>query len=221
MIAAPGTGSFRHDLTVILARGASRRMGRPKGLLSLPGGDQPLVRIIADLYRGRAPVVVVTLEILAEEYRRALEGMAQVTVLGHPSGGETALSVWEGWHGFKAREPVSHVWAHPVDMPQVAPGTLDRLLALSTERPEALVRPEFGGQPGHPVVIPVSWLRGLAPGSRALSGPFRDVIAGQQAAEGSLPVMTCRCDDPGTVRDFDSPRDLDPRWEGNEDDVQG
>ncbi len=208
MSGSPGSGAGRHELAVILARGDSRRMGRPKGLLNLPDSDEPLVGTIAELYRNRCPVVVVTLDSLAGAYEQALVGRDGVRVMGRPPGGETALSVWWGWQGYADKEQVTHVWAHPVDLPLVSPATLDLLLAQSLVRPEALIRPVVNDGPGHPVVIPAGLLAELTPGSRDLQGPFRDFIAGLQARNPGPPVIMVACEDRGTIMDFDTPGDL-------------
>ncbi len=208
MSGVPGSGTRRRELAVVLARGASRRMGRPKGLLNLPEKDEPLVRVIAGLYRHRCPVVVVTLDPLVGAYEEALAGLEHARVMGCLSGGETALSVWYGWQGFEHREQVTHVWAHPVDLPLVSPATLDLLLAQSMARPEALIRPLVGDNPGHPVVIPVCLLAELTSGSVHLEGPFRDFIARLQVRIPGPPVIMVHCEDRGTVMDIDTPGDL-------------
>ncbi len=198
----------RSDLAVILARGKSARMGRSKGLICLEKDGAPLVRIIAEMYVTRSPVIVVVGQREQSLYEQALTELSEVMVVGCETGADTALSVWLGWQAGVNQGYVSHLWAHPVDLPLVKSSTLDSLAECSSRFPGALVRPVFGAAPGHPVVIPAFLLQEIQPGSTALAGPFRDFIRQRRGQSSPLTVKELECEDSGTVFDFDTPGDL-------------
>ena len=198
----------RRDWLVILARGESRRMGRPKGLLPVPGrGGESFVATIAASYRdlGFAGCVV-TLPALVRRYDDALAGWPGLTVVGADGGGDTARTVWHGWQAAPA--PVTHLWAHPVDVPLVRPETLSALAEASGRQPLRPIRPSWRGSPGHPVIVPTA---GLAVGLAALW--WQDLamkeFLGRAAAAGlCAPITELPLMDPGAGRDFDTPDDL-------------
>ncbi|MGD9546935.1 MAG: NTP transferase domain-containing protein [Candidatus Krumholzibacteriia bacterium] len=189
----------RNDLAVILARGRSLRMGRPKGLLTVPGTHEPFVARIADLYAGWADVLVVALAGSAEDYRAVLAGRSNVRVLGEAGGDDTARTLCLAWSG-RTGDP-QRVWAHPVDLPLVRPVTLERLNEAAALRPERAHRPVWQGEPGHPVVIPAALVAALAGACDYHPGPAGAFLGGR--------CGLVEVDDPGVARDFDSPEDLE------------
>ncbi|MFH2053962.1 MAG: NTP transferase domain-containing protein [bacterium] len=189
----------RDDLAVIMARGRSLRMGRPKGLLRVPGTDESFVARIADLYAGWADVLVVALAGSAEDYRAALAGRSPVQVLGEAGGDDTARTLCLAWAG--RRGDPARVWAHPVDLPLVRPVTLERLSEAAAQAPDRAHRPVWNGVPGHPVVIPAALVATLAGEGDYHRGPAGVFLGGR--------CGLVEVDDPGVARDFDSPGDLD------------
>ncbi len=198
----------RTDLVVIMARGASRRMGQAKGLLSDPATDDvPFVAAIAGRYAqlGLTGVVVTTPDLVAS-HAEALHNISAFAVVGAPGGGDTALTLWQAWESTGRR--ATHLWAHPVDLPLVTEMSLRRLLAHASQHPTRLVRPVWRQRPGHPVIMPASVLNAMQRRDDWRVAPMREVIAMlcQMAHIGEPVLMPVA--DPGVVTDFDCPADL-------------
>ena len=198
--------SARGDQGVILARGESRRMGRPKGLCpsGLPG--RSCLQAVADLYAAVGwPLAVVTTAPLAELYRPLLAGGPPVLWITRAAGGDTALSVVAALEVLGGT--ATHLWLHPVDLPQVAPGTLARLAAASRQAPGSVLVPEHAGVPGHPVVLPTAPFLALC-GARP-DGPMRPLLLAAARGEGTAraPLRNVPVADPGVIADRDTPGD--------------
>ncbi len=189
----------RRDEALILARGDSVRMGRPKGLCVAADDPRPLVVRIADahLEAGR-PVTVVTQEDLKASYAEVL-GARPVRWATPPPGEGTARSALAGL--YDAADRATHLWLHPVDVPRVAPDTMAALADASRAQPEAVIVPEHEGAPGHPVVAPTRPAGDLWPPDAP--GSMRDLL---RSGRWTLHVLPC--DDPGTTDDLDTPADL-------------
>lgn len=171
---------------VILAAGASTRMGRPK--LHLPFALSTILGTTVDT---------------------ALRAGCRVIVVGRPGDGSlAALSsdrVLVAWNPCPDEGMISTLWAGleyvlaerfffvPGDMPLVSPATWKLLLATRSDGP---VIPTFRGRRGHPVLMPSS----LIPAILALeAGLTLKVLI---AASGPVLVETC---DEGVVTDIDDP----------------
>ncbi len=198
----------RRDFVVIMARGQSLRMGRPKGLVRLAALDGGMmVQAVMDLYSsGQMRGVVLTTEGLVAAYEAVLPRESGFTVVGVAAGGETAQTLW--YAARSAPEQTTHLWMHPVDLPLVAPETVVLLRRLSAERPAVVVRPMHEGVPGHPVIVPVSGMPaleaiGLGAEGSAASAMAAAVSLGRLDEPALLPVA-----DQGVVMDFDCPADL-------------
>ncbi len=197
------------EFVVILARGASSRMGRPKGLLSSARTHgKTFLETIADRYAelGLSGVVVTTPD-LVPSHTEALATLPQFRVVGCAAGGETGRTLWHGWQA--ASEETTHLWAHPVDLPLVTLLTLQHLQSLAAVYAARVVRPSYLGIPGHPVIIPVSLMNGLVPPDIWRQAPMREVIA-MAGKMGHIeePVLML-AEDSGVVTDFDCPADID------------
>jgi molybdenum cofactor cytidylyltransferase len=92
-------------------------------------------------------------------------------------------------------------WLWPVDHPEVEARTLRTLIAALGSH--AAARPVFDGRRGHPPLITRALFAQLADCSK-LDGGARTVLAGADTID--VPV-----DDPGSVRDIDTPLDLEAR----------
>ncbi len=199
----------RVDRVVILARGASRRMGQPKGLVICPGTvAKTFVEAIAAIYdRVAVPALVVTSTDLADLYCEALTEVKSCRVVGFPAGGRTGSSLWYGWRELEAE--ATHVWAHPVDMPLVKLATLASLRTESIRNPESVVRPTQSGVPGHPVLFPIEFFRKMNVHPAVSTAPMRELIAmAFQLGHIEEPLLL-PTEDRGVVKDFDCPADLE------------
>lgn len=136
---------------VILAGGASRRMGRPKALLEL-GGETFLDRLIGVFSESCIPVIVV-LGHEAEHIRAGMRRAAEATVVVNPAPELGMLSSLQ--HGLKAvPSAAAGVLFGPVDCP-VETATVRRIAETYTAaRGQALVvAPRHAGRRGHPVLV--------------------------------------------------------------------
>lgn len=204
------TAGATGDHAVVLARGTSSRMGRPKGLVTLPGdGSTFLQRIVALYRRSGIPVTVVTLPAVVSSYRAVLAATGGAGVVAAPAGGDTARTLLAGWQSFdSATERIERIWAHPVDLPLVKPATLPLLAAAAREHPGRIVRPVYAGTPGHPVLVPVGVLEILAAHPECADDKLQSFFTRGTAAGWFPDVVAVAVADAGVSSDFDTPADL-------------
>lgn len=140
---------------VILAAGASSRMGRPKALLSTGASDECFVtRLVATLRAAGVDdvIVVVGVEGDAVVARLVMEPLPPRVVRNpHPERGQLSsllcgLTVVD-------RPGVRAMLVAPVDLPFVLPATVRAVLDRYRATGAPIVRPVCGGRGGHPVVF--------------------------------------------------------------------
>jgi molybdenum cofactor cytidylyltransferase len=185
---------------VILAAGASSRMGRPKALLEAPHSNPPesfLDRLIGLLAPHCAPVIVVLGAGAAEIRANVVRGSQATFVINEQhSQGQLSSLQW----GLRAvPDEAAGVLFTPVDFPGVQPGTVAGVvLEFGRGGGTSLVIPRHQGQRGHPVLAP-----------RKLIPEFLALPAGAQAREVIYRHAGEACyvdvDDPGILRDIDDP----------------
>ena len=209
-----GSGE-RKDLAVILARGASSRMGIPKGLVRLPDDPRPFLARIVDLYRGLdMPVVVVARQDSVAGYRKILGERPAVELVSASPGGGTGRTLAIAWK--MVNDQCSHLWAHPVDMPLVQEETLVILRRRSRAATPKVIRPAFGGSPGHPVILPCGVLAALdaslgteakieSRGLFGFRGDMKELLTEEILSAKGLRLEEVEVADPGVIRDFDVP----------------
>lgn len=186
---------------VILAAGSGARLGGvAKALLPFGRGapGQTYLEAIAAAARtaGLADGVVV----IGPPYGDAVAGHARslglrVAVNGEPARG-MASSVSIGFAAI-AEGDADAAWLWPVDHPDVAPESLALLAAALGEHQAA--QPRFEGRGGHPPLIARELWPALA-ACAARPGGARAVLA-------EADVVAVELDDPGVVRDIDTPDD--------------
>lgn len=181
---------------LILAGGASSRIGSPKSLLRV-GGETFLDRLIAVFASVCDPVVVV-LGHDADRVRQGIEhpGFAAFTVNPDPDRGMLS-SLQCGLLKISATSPVIFT---PVDYPGFRQTTLARIAAALNEGSSDVVIPLHYGCKGHPVGIASPVVRDLL--ALPCSAQARDVIRQYRDRTRFVEV-----DDPGIVADIDTPAD--------------
>jgi len=178
---------------IVLAAGASRRMGFPKALARV-GGRSFIEATLAALSSADARVIVVGPP-HASAIRSALAGSALLWAenlepeRGMLSSLQAGLSV--------APRAARAALVSLIDHPRVSPATVSALIGAWRSGSGMVVRPRFRGGGGHPVLI-----------DGALFGPL--LAAPPEAHLGEvLARLAPRCeldvDDPGVLDDFDTP----------------
>ena len=186
--------ALRPAAGVLLAAGLSTRLGRPKQLLPL--GDRPLLRHVAEtgLLAGLDPLVVV-IGPQPAAMRAALVGLP-VHVVENPRHAEgQSTSVRAGVAALPPATPA--VVMLLVDMPGVTPGVIRELIAAWRATDAPIVRPQYAGRPGNPVLFDGRLLEELAAVTGDEGG--RAVLRRHAAATHYVPVA-----EPGVVLDIDT-----------------
>lgn len=187
---------------VILAAGASVRLGRPKQLLEVAG--QPLVAraAAAALSAGAHPVVVV-LGANADRIRPALDG-AKVVVALNPSWSEgMASSVRAGLQALARAEPsIDAVLLTVCDQPAFSAEVIRRLLEALQGSGRGIAAARYAGRNGVPALFRREHFFALAK------------LTGDQGARQLLngnPEAVATVDLPELALDLDTPGDVE-RW---------
>jgi len=185
---------------IILAAGASSRMGRPKALLPIAAdGTTFLERLVRTLRAAGVDDVIVVVGYDADLIRGVIEsaGLAVRTAENQdPARGQisslmAALEIAD-------RPGVQAVLVAPVDQPVVAVDTVRRLLDAYQRTRAPIVRPAHEGRHGHPVVFDRSLFDELRRAD--LSAGAREVI--QRHRSEAIDVTV---DDEGAFLDIDTP----------------
>jgi molybdenum cofactor cytidylyltransferase len=186
-------GALEVIAAVILAAGASRRMGSPKALLQFQG-ETFLNRLVRVLGSVAGPVIVV-LGHHAENIRERAMGAAQFVINPDPERGQlsslqTALAA--------VPPSVEGFLFTPVDSPAVKESTVRELMtAFRNRNPETLfVIPRYQGRRGHPVFAAPALLREFL--ALPLTAQAKDIVHAHVPRTEYVDV-----EDPGVLADID------------------
>ena len=143
-----------HVSGLILAAGASSRMGRPKQLLRIKGKSMVALAAEAFMSAGISEIVVVTGH-FRKRVERELESYPARCVLNPFPHSQMIDSVRVGLEGLSVT--ASGCLILPVDCALVSAETVKALVKLHWQFPERVIRPHSGKRGGHPVLIPRSF----------------------------------------------------------------
>ena len=185
---------------IILAGGASSRMGRPKALLPTPDGQLFVTRIVHTLAEaGVRDIVVVTGfehdAIVAAVEPAGLSARPRVVRNPDPSRGQLS-SLWAGLDAAVADDTPA-VLVTLVDVPMISAATVAAVLQRWRDGRAPIVRPLFHGRRGHPVVFDRSVFGELR--AAPLDQGARVVVHAHVHDAVDVPV-----DDPGCIVDVDT-----------------
>jgi CTP:molybdopterin cytidylyltransferase MocA len=179
---------------LLLAAGAGRRMGMPKALVS-DGGGSWLVRGVATLHDGGCTRVTVVLGAEAERARPLVDGLGAAVVVADDWAEGMGASLRAGLRSL-AGSTDDGVVVSLVDLPDLVPAVVSRIIAAAAPGPAALARASYDGKPGHPVLL----------GRDHWAGVVETAIGDQGARTYLAPreVTLVECADLATGRDVDS-----------------
>ncbi len=184
---------------VILAAGASSRMGSPKALLDAGAGESFLDRLAGAFLASGCTVYAVLGEdatLIAKANRRG----AEITFVLNPDPSRGQLSSLQC--GLRAAAGADAIFFTPVDAPGVACETIRLLLEFLTEKD--FVIPIYEGQRGHPVLLRAGCAEAFLNPPEGASA--RDILHARRTSTRFVEVA-----DPGILEDIDDPAAYE-RW---------
>ena len=190
---------------VIVAAGAGTRLGGvAKALLPYRGRSYLETITIAARAVGLVDAVVVVGEPFGHEVAAHARQLGLRVRVNPATDRGMASSVALGFAAV-ASGPASAAWLWPVDHPAVEVATLRRLIEALGDPGDPLgpevVQPRYLARGGHPPLI----RRALWPRLAACAGQ----VDGARGILRAARVITVDVDDPGVVRDIDTPADLE------------
>lgn len=188
---------------VILAAGASSRMGRPKMLL--PWGETTVIGHLIAQWRntGATQIAVVCAEenhAVDEELNRIGFACEQRIVNPEPALGMFSsiqcAARWAGW-----RPGLTHWTIVLGDQPHLTNETLHAATRFAAQHPHDICQPARNGRPRHPIFLPGETFRKLACTDGNTMKEFLQAHAPQ--------VRLLESDDAGLDIDLDTPADYE------------
>jgi molybdenum cofactor cytidylyltransferase len=187
---------------VILAAGASVRMGQPKMLL--PWNSTSVVGHIINIWSQTllADQVAVVCSPAPSPVHSELDrlgfSMDDRIINSDPSRGMfSSIQTAAGWGGWK--KDLSHFVLLLGDQPHLSESTLEAVLRRAKENAGSIVQPSFNNKPKHPVVLPAGEFRALAVRRCAT---LRDFLSERKTAR-------IEVNDPGLDLDLDYPSEYE------------
>jgi molybdenum cofactor cytidylyltransferase len=190
------TAGAERVVGILLAGGSAKRFGSDKLLHPLPDGIPIAVASARNLIAAVARVVAVVRP-GAPDLERALRAAgADVTVCDRAGEGMGVTLA----HAVRASGDADGWVVALADMPFIRPETIRRV-AAAIARGAGIAAPDYRGERGHPV----GFARTFRDALERLAGDAgaREIVKANPAALARVDV-----DDPGVVRDIDTPADL-------------
>ena len=182
---------------IVLAAGASSRMGEPKPLLEVDG--VPFLERAIKLLRTAGCRYVVTVVNNGDDWiTRLADASGAAIVINDVAGSEQIDSLRLGIANLP--DGYDGVIVLPVDYPRVQQETVTRLIAEFSQHPAPVLNPAYKGKPGHPVIFARDVVTELL--HPDLPHGARTVIEHHTAD-----ARTIEVDDPGVLIDIDTPAD--------------
>jgi len=180
---------------LILAGGASRRMGTPKALLRFQN-ETFLDRLIR-LFSGVANPVIVVLGHQSDQIRSGIERASEAIFAVNPDPERGMLSSLQcGLNVLPAGTEA--VMFTPVDHPNLQPATLEKLAGLFETEGAPVIVPTYDGEHGHPVCIARALANELLalPASAMASDVIHKYVSRTRYIAVDDPAVTIDVDDP-------------------------
>jgi len=182
---------------MVLAAGASRRMGRPKPLMKL-GRRTILQHVLANLLASQIDEIVVVLGHKAEQVVPTLRGTNSKIVVNTQYAQGMSSSIRRGLSEIHPRAQA--VLIALGDQPYIPSEVIDMLLCRYEQGDRQIVVPTYCGQRGHPVIFG----RKYWPELRALRG---DVGGKELLVRHAQDVLEVEVSVQGVLTDIDGPQD--------------
>ncbi len=183
---------------IVLAAGASKRMGTPKALL-MHGGEPFLSGILKAAYAAGIERRIAVVGYMADKILSSID-LSGIHVVRSTELDAGPIGSVRAGISVIGNHPVDGILVWPVDRPRVQVETVRALVARFEEVGGPIVVPRFRGRRGHPVIFARSLFEELraAPneeGARAVvhRDPGR--------------VVEVEVDDPGVIEDINTPDD--------------
>jgi molybdenum cofactor cytidylyltransferase len=185
---------------IVLAAGASTRMGRPKALLAI-GADTFVTRACRTLSEAGVDDLIVVAGTEHAEVAAALgDAGLHARVIENPRREEGQLSSLLTGLAVADRPGVDAVLVHLVDVPLVRAETARAVVEAFRRTRAPVVRPAVGGRHGHPVLFSRRVFDDLRRADPAVGA--KAVVRAHAADVCDVPV-----DDDGACRDVDTPEE--------------
>lgn len=176
-------------------------MGRPK--LLLPFGASTIVGSLVEALRAGGVSEIVLVTAPGDEALRTWAAQAELRVAINPDPERGMLSsIVEGIAALGGAAELARrglpLLVAPADLPALRPSTVATLLRQALAEAAPLAVPSYQGRRGHPLLISPE----LIPEIESL-----DLSVGLRELLERHPVREIRVDDPGAVRDVDTPEE--------------
>jgi CTP:molybdopterin cytidylyltransferase MocA len=188
---------------LVLAAGASSRMGQPKaGLRVSPSGPTFAEAVVEALRTSGLADVTVVAGAHPEAVTAAVAGLPGVRVVVHQGWAAGQLSSLRAGLDAVDAPDLEAILVTLIDCPLVQPATIRLLMATWAQTQAPIVRPAIAERHGHPVIFDRVTFKDLR------AAPL-DVGAKAVIARWSAAIVNVAVDDRGVLADIDTPADYD------------